>query len=230
MSESGLLSIGEVADLLKEEFPSVTVSKLRFLESEGLLRPARSATGYREYDEADIERVRYILRMQRDHFLPLKVIRAKLSALEQGREPTTSPAAGPPPETYFGSHEVEMDAEELARSAGAPLELIEDLMAHGVLEPDESADGPRFDEDALAVARAAHRLIGHGLEARHLRAMRLGANREVDLLHQLTGPLLRHASPANRQQAAEVLADCAQAARELQEALVRSDLRDLLKR
>lgn len=223
------MSIGEVADLLKEEFPSVTVSKLRFLESEGLLRPARSSSGYREYDDSDIERARYILRMQRDHFMPLKVIRSKLSALEQGREPTTAPPAGPPPETYFGSNEVAMDAEELARGAGVPMSLIDALLSHGVLEPEEGDDGPVFDEDALRVARAAQRLIGHGLEARHLRAMRLGANREVDLWRALTGPLLRHPSPANRQQAAAVLADCAQAARDLQEALVRSDLRGLLR-
>jgi DNA-binding transcriptional MerR regulator len=224
------MSIGEVADLLKDEFPSVTVSKLRFLESEGLMRPARGSSGYREYDDADIERARYILRMQRDHFLPLKVIRSKLSALEQGREPTTTPPAGPPPETYFGSADVQMDAEELARSAGVSLGLIEALLSHGVLEPEQGDDGPVFDEDSLVVARAAQRLIGHGLEARHLRTMRLGANREVDLMRQLTGPLLRHPSPANRQQAAEVLADCAQAVRELQEAIVRSDLRNLLDR
>ena len=221
-------TIGEVVDLLVGEFPDVSVSKIRFLESEGLINPSRSTSGYREFGPADVERVRYVLRQQRDHFLPLKVIRSKLSAWERGEGPTSAPEPGPPPDAYFGASGVEMDTDEVARSAGAPVGLVDQLVSHGILTPTESDLGPRFDEDAITVVRAAHRLMGHGLEARHLRALRLGANREVDLFRQLTGHLLRNPSPANVRSAGEVLADCAQAARELQEALVRADLRKVL--
>lgn len=223
------LTIGDVAARLQQEFPSVTVSKLRFLESEGLIHPPRTPSGYREYREIDIERVRYILRQQRDHFLPLKVIKTKLSAWERGEEPTMAPPAGPPPETYFATSGVRLDAEGLARSAGVPASIIAALVDHGVL-PEAPAGEEVFTDDDLAVVRAAHRLMVHGLEPRHLRSIRLAANREVDLFRQLAGPLLRHASPASRQQAAEVLADVAQAAREMQEAMVRADLRGTLNR
>lgn len=229
MNKQKQLTIGDVADLLQGEFPSVTISKLRFLESEGLIHPPRTPSGYRSYREVDVERVRYILRQQRDHFLPLRVIKGKLSAWERGEEPTMAPPAGPPPETYFAASEIKLDRDELARSAGVPVGLVDELIEHGVLEvlPDRPAE---FTDEDLAVVQAAHRLITHGLEARHLRSIRLAANREVDLFRQLVGPLLRHASPASRRQAAEVLADVAQAAREMQEALVRSELRETLGR
>jgi DNA-binding transcriptional MerR regulator len=229
MTKQKQLTIGDVADLLQGEFPSVTISKLRFLESEGLIHPPRTASGYRSYREVDVERVRYILRQQRDHFLPLRVIKGKLSAWERGEEPTMAPPAGPPPETYFAASEIKLDRDELARSAGVPIGLVDELIEHGVLEV-QSIGPAEFTDEDLAVVQAAHRLITHGLEARHLRGIRLAANREVDLFRQLVGPLLRHASPASRRQAAEVLADVAQAAREMQEALVRSELRETLGR
>jgi DNA-binding transcriptional MerR regulator len=230
MNKQKLLTIGDVADLLQGEFPSVTISKLRFLESEGLIHPPRTPSGYRSYREIDVERVRYILRQQRDHFLPLRVIKSKLSAWERGEEPTMAPPAGPPPETYFAASEIRLDREELVRSAGVPVGLVDELIEHGVLEAPADDRPAEFTDEDLAVVQAAHRLIGHGLEARHLRGIRLAANREVDLFRQLVSPLLRHASPASRRQAAEVLADVAQAAREMQEALVRSELRETLGR
>jgi len=229
MSERRALSIGEVIDLLHEEFPDITISKLRFLESQGLIRPTRTSAGYRQFRAPDVERVRYILRQQRDHFLPLKVIKAKLAAWERGEEPTVSPAAGPLPEAYFAGGKANMSADELARAAGVPLELVHRLVEHGVLDRRRGANAePAFGEDDAAVARAAQRLVSRGLEPRHVKSLCLASHREVDLLSQLTGPLLRHRTPAGRRQAAEVLADCAQAARDLQDAVVRSRLRELL--
>jgi DNA-binding transcriptional MerR regulator len=220
------LTIGEVINLLRDEFPDVTVSKLRFLEGEGLVSPPRSPSGYREFGPDDIERVRYILRQQRDHYLPLKVIKSKLTAWERGEEPTVSPASGPPPEAYFSTTGAAMTVEALARAAGTTVEFIRRLTDQGVLGA--GADG--FSDDDLTIARAAARLVGHGLEPRHLRSLRLAANRETDLLALLTGPLLRHGSPASRRQAAEILSDGAQAARELQDAIVRGELRKLLEK
>ncbi|NJD19082.1 MAG: MerR family transcriptional regulator, partial [Gemmatimonadetes bacterium] len=229
MSERRALAIGEVIDLLHEEFPDISISKLRFLESQGRIRPVRSPACYRQFRAPDVERIRYVLRQQRDHFLPLKVIKAKLSAWERGEEPTVPPSSGPLPEAYFGGGRVRMSTDELARAAGVPLDLIERLIEHGVLDSrrDKSGDAP-FGEDDAAVARAAQRLVSRGLEPRHVKSLCLASHREVDLLSQLAGPLLRHRTPAGRRQAAEVLADCAQAARDLQDAVVRARLRTLL--
>jgi DNA-binding transcriptional MerR regulator len=228
MSSRKPLTIGEAINQLKQEFPDVTVSKLRFLESQGLIKPSRSSSGYREFDRGDIERIRYILRQQRDHFLPLKVIKSKLTAWERGEEPTLAPPAGAPAEAYFSSSGVEMSADELARTAGIRLDLVESLVKEGILRPRKVGEEPRFDDDDLGIARAANRLIGRGFEVRHLRSLQLGANREADLISQLAGPLLRHRSPASRHQAAEILADAAQGVRDLQEALLRDQLRRTL--
>ncbi len=222
-------SIGETINLLRDEFPEVSVSKLRFLEGQGLIDPERSPSGYREFSAADLERIRYILRQQRDHYLPLKVIKSKLTAWERGEEPTVAPAAGSPAETYFSGTGVSMSADELARTAGLTRAQLDALVEHGVLEPSQLDDGNAvFREDDLVIANAAHRLLGHGLEPRHLRAFRLAAQREVDLLRGLTEPLVRHHNPDNRRRAGQILADTAQAGRDLQEALVRSALRRLL--
>lgn len=225
------LKIGAVVDALRDEFPDISVSKIRFLEGEGLIDPHRTSSGYRQFAQGDIDRIRYVLRQQRDHFLPLKVIKQNLDRWGRGVEPTTAPPDGPPPETYFGISDVTYETAELAQTAGVGVRMVEDLVRHGVLSPTVAPDGlETFDGDDLAIVRAAQRLISHGLEARHLRQFRLGANREVDLFRQLTGPLLRHASPVSVQKAAEVLADVAQAARDLQETMVRSQLRDTLGR
>ncbi len=228
---TGHLKIGEVVEALIGEFPDVSVSKLRFLEGEGLIHPERSHSGYRQFSNADLDQIRYILRQQRDNFLPLKIIREKLSEWERGVEPTSAPAGGPPPETYFASSTVRLSTDELAQNAGVSVGLVEDLIEHGLVKPRIDTSGVEtFGEDALAIVRTALRLVSHGLEARHLRSIRIAANREIDLFRQLTGPLLRHPSPANTQKAATVLADVAQAARELQEAIVRNELRSLLGR
>ncbi len=221
-------TIGEAINLLREEFPEVTVSKLRFLEGQGLIDPGRSPSGYREFTGNDLERIRYILREQRDHYLPLKVIKSKLTAWERGEEPTVEPESGPPPDAYFAVSGVSMSDEELARAAGLTKSQVKELVGHGVLEPLETDAGAVFRDDDLVVARAAHRLLALGLEARHLRAFRLAAQREVDLFRGLTEPLIRHPNRENRRKAAEILADAAQAGRNLQEGIVRVALRRLL--
>jgi DNA-binding transcriptional MerR regulator len=221
-------TIGAVIAMLRDEFPDVTVSKLRFLEGQNLLRPRRSAAGYRQFTEADLERIRFILRQQRDHYLPLKVIKSKLTAWERGEESAQLPE-GPPPETYFGDSGLSMSASELARAAGLNRRQLATLVEHGLLTPLVLDGGKEvFQDEALIIARAAARLLNHGLEGRHLRSFRLAVDREVDLLRQLTEPMLRHRNPDNRRRAAEILADSAQAGRDLSEALLRAELRHLL--
>ncbi len=221
-------TIGEAINLLREEFPEITVSKLRFLEGQGLIDPGRSPSGYREFSADDLERVRYILRQQRDHYLPLKVIKSKLTAWARGEEPTLEPAGGPPADTYFSGTGVSMSDDELARAAGLTRKQVAELVSHGVIEPMRTDSGEVFRDDDLIIAREAHRLLAHGLEPRHLRTFRLAAQREVDLFRGLAEPLVRHPNRENRRQAAEILADVAQAGRNLQEAMVRAALRRLL--
>jgi DNA-binding transcriptional MerR regulator len=224
-------SIGEVINLLKPDFPDITVSKLRFLESQGLVEPARSDSGYRMFTEEDVRRVEYILQEQRDHYLPLKVIKSKLAAWEAGAESPVAPESGPPPDAYFASSGVSLTETELKRSSGLSSNQVQALIGESILEPMELPDGTEvFHDSDLAIARAAHRLLSHGLEARHLRSIRLAAERQTDLLGQLVAPLLRHRNPENRRRSAEVLADCSQAATVLQESMMRGRLRRLLER
>lgn len=222
-------SIGEVIAALKDEFPDLTVSKVRFLEGQGLINPQRSPAGYRMFTKDDVRRVQYILREQRDHFLPLKVIKSKLSAWERGDEVVVEPQSGPPPEAYFATSGISLTSEELGRSSGLSTRQVDELVSVGVLEPMELPDRALvFRDEDLSIARAASRLLAQGLEVRHLRTLRLAADREFDLLRQLASPLLRHRNPDNRRQAAEMLADCAQAGAQLQEAIVRGRLKRLL--
>jgi DNA-binding transcriptional MerR regulator len=222
------LTIGETINLLKDEFPDVTVSKIRFLETQGLIHPERSSSGYREFRTADLDRIRYILRQQRDHFLPLKVIKSKLTAWERGEEPTVPVPEGAPAEAYFANSGATMTAEELARTAGIQAELVHRLVADGIIRPGGTDEAPEFGDDDLAIARAAHRLMSRGYDTRHLRGMQRAANREADLIGQLAGPLLRHRSPASHREAAEILADAAQGMRDFQEAVLRDQLRRML--
>jgi DNA-binding transcriptional MerR regulator len=222
-------SIGEVINALKGEFPELTVSKVRFLEAQGLIDPDRSPSGYRMFDQDDVDRLRYVLSEQRDHFLPLKVIKSKLTSWDRGEEATTPRDSGPAPEAYFGSVGVSMASDELGRASGLSRAQIDELITQGVLEPVELPDGRQvFRDEDLAIARASYRLYSRGFEGRHIRSLRLAAEREVDLLSQLVTPLLRHRNPKNRRLAAEVLADGASAGAKLQENLVRSRLRKLL--
>ncbi|MFQ5515963.1 MAG: MerR family transcriptional regulator [Acidimicrobiia bacterium] len=229
MDESGPRTIGEVLGLLKREFSDLTVSKLRFLEGQGLIRPGRSPSGYREYWDDDLERLRYILRQQRDHFLPLKVIKDKLEGWERGAVTPTALPEGPPPDTYFAFTDVSLNIDELCQTAGLDRHQAEELIVVGVLVPLSLDDGTTvFREDDVAVARAAHELLNQGLEPRHLKGYRLAVDREFELLRRLTAAQLRHRRPEARHEAASILAACGHAARELSDAMLRIRLRDLL--
>jgi len=181
------------------------------------------------FNEDDVDRLRYVLAEQRDHFLPLKVIKSKLTSWDRGEDPATPRDSGPAPEAYFGGVGISMAADELGRASGLSRQQIDEMITQGVLSPLELPDGRQvFRDEDLAIARGAHRLYSRGFEGRHIRSLRLAADREVDLLAQLVTPLLRHRNPKNRRRAAEILADGASAGAQLQENLVRSRLRRLL--
>jgi DNA-binding transcriptional MerR regulator len=212
------LSIGEVLNVLKEEFPDVTVSKIRFLESEGLIEPERTSSGYRKFSEQDIERLRFILRLQRDQFLPLKVIRERLDELEASMadgggqstlsfDETTEPEDQGSPEpdamTSLGTS-VSLSLAEIGKAAGLDEDQIRDLESFGLLTPNRTEDGePRYDEVDLEAARLSRELIALGLEPRHLRMFRSTADRWASLAEQMVLPLHKQRNPEARRQATE---------------------------
>jgi len=224
-------SIGEVITTLRGEFPELSVSKIRFLEGQGLIEPERSASGYRLFSHEDVQRIAFILREQRDNYLPLKVIKSRLASWDRGDDPPDVTASGPPPEAYFSASGLSMSPEELAKAAGLSSRHLTELVEFGVLVPLQLPDGKEvYKDDDLAIARAAARLLRQGLESRHVRTIRLAADREVELLSQLVAPMLRHRNPDNRRRAAEILAETAHAGAQLSESLVRARIRRLLER
>jgi DNA-binding transcriptional MerR regulator len=228
MPEGAALTIGEVINLLKDEFPDVSVSKVRFLEDQGLIHLARSRSGYRQFHEHDVKRLRFILREQRDHFLPLKVIKSKLTMWDRGEEPAELPsetAAVLSDDAWLTVPEGEYDQEELQRRAGLTPAHLGGLIEHGIL-PEE---GPYHAAD-LAMASQAGRLLAYGLEPRHLRVVLTGAERAADLLNRLTEPQRRHRSPESRRRLHDVLTGGADALERLYHLLLTSELRRTLER
>lgn len=218
-----LLSIGEVIDLLRDEFPDVSVSKLRFLESQGLLSPGRSDGGYRQFDDHDIERLRFILRQQRDHFLPLKVIKSKLTLWERGED--RSEKEGESASDLLSPAGEPVTRAELIRRSGLEPEELDLVIEHGLIS--SNGDGV-FEPGAVAIASEARRLFSHGLEARHLRVVMHAAEREADVLAQLTAALLRMSNAEAREQARATLVSGGEAILALHRALLTEELRRLL--
>lgn len=224
MPEDDTLTIGEVINVLRDEFPDVSVSKVRFLESQGLLSPGRSDGGYRQFGPTDVERLRFILRQQRDHFLPLKVIKSKLTLWERGEEPT--PGGSSPARAGFLDPAGEPTLPgELARRSGLDEDQLADLAEHGLLEPnDDGVYGP----GSVAVAREARRLFDLGFEARHLAVVRHAAAREADVLRQLVLPLLLASGAESNEQAERALGSGGEATAALHRLLLARELRALI--
>lgn len=200
MTDSQSLSIGEVINLLRDDFPDVSVSKIRFLESQGLIDPGRSDSGYRQFDQTDLARLKFILQQQRDHFLPLKVIKSKLTLWERGEDLSTKISQ---PAAKIESKGEPLSREDLLRRSGlTPLQL-DDLLDAGIIRT--IGEPEVFGPEAGIVATEAKRLMDQGLETRHLRTVRLSVDREAELLRQLTAPLMRANNAEARARAKDVL-------------------------
>ncbi len=194
------MTIGAVLAALSPDFPDITISKIRFLEAEGLVTPARTGSGYRTFSPHDLERLRYILTAQRDQFWPLKVIAEALDKLDRGLEPvhTAQASAGPQaPATAVDPHlpspsdlrrrgRLRLTEAELRQAAGLDRLTFEALSTFGLLHPDASG---HYGDSALAVARAAGALAAYGIEPRHLRPFRTAADREIGLVQQVLSPV-----------------------------------------
>ncbi|WP_213450449.1 transcriptional regulator FtsR [Rhizomonospora bruguierae] len=223
------MSIGEVLAQLRPEFPDTTISKLRFLEAEGLVEPRRTPSGYRKYTWDDLARLRFVLAAQRDQYLPLRVIREQLEAgaLEQPRGRPALVAVDPdaPPPAPAG--ETSVTRSELLERSGLTDGALVEIEGLGLVPPPVAG---RYGPDVLAVAEVVAALSRYGIEARHLRAFRASADREVGLFAQVIAPLARPGDPAAQARVAEAVRELAGLSQRLHGALVRLGLRDSLRR
>ncbi|MFB4317123.1 MerR family transcriptional regulator [Actinomadura sp. 21ATH] len=247
------MTIGDVLGLLRPDFPDITISKIRFLEAEGLIEPQRSPAGYRKFCDADVERLRFILTSQRDHYLPLRVIRQQLEARDRGEPvPAPAPAAGPAasqgaaagavpapraeaaarrPRTLVAADgtagetaAVRLTRRQLIDGAGIDEEMLARLEEYGLVR---RTSGYYTGED-LTVARTAAALGAFGFEVRHLRAVKAAADRQVGLIDQVVAPQLRRRDPGAHERAAETAREIAALAIRLHATLVSAGLRDSL--
>ena len=217
-TSAGLLSIGQVLARLTPEFPALTSSKLRFLEVQGIVTPVRTESGYRKFSPSDLDRLRLALTLQRDHYLPLVVIREYLEDLDAGRDPappTSMPSIVPAPRRYR--------RDELLAAAGAAPQLLNDAISTGVLT---ASDG--YSEQSVALLRALVALDRHGIEPRHIRALRQSAERDVALVESALSPMLRRTDAASRGRAGEIAPELAKRLEEVRGIFVRSAIDKLL--
>ena len=204
------MSIGEVLGQLRGDFADITISKLRFLEDEGLIKPERTASGYRKFSREDVGRLRYVLSAQRDHYLPLRVIKEHLDAIDRGLEPPALGGGGPKvpralvaaegmpsPDAFRpDASEVRLSRRELLDAAGLEDEQLVQLEQFGLLGP--RPGGSHYDGDALVVAKTVAEMARFGIEARHLRPFKAAAEREIGLVEQVVTPLVRQRNPEAR--------------------------------
>jgi DNA-binding transcriptional MerR regulator len=221
--ENEPLTIGAVCTLLREEFPDISISKIRYLEDQGLLAPRRTPGRYRLYGEEDVERLRTILRLQRDEFLPLRVIRQELqSASGKERVRRAGRAA------FAASDEHELELEELCERAGVTSAFVRELEEYGLLESRTEGGNRLYGEGEAEVAAVCAKLARFGVDARHLRAFRTAADREVGLLSAIVAPALRARNPERRQAGVEDLQLLAELAQELSQLLFWRALRGVV--
>lgn len=222
------LTIGAVAKLLSKEFDDVSISKIRYLEDQKLVTPRRTPGGYRLYSQADVDRLRTVLRLQRDEFLPLRVIRQELAAgpsvsgLSSGSSSNTARRA-----KLIGTASSRFSLEEVIEETGARTEFVRELAEFGLVTPQNENGRPVYDETDMEIVRAANELARSGVGARNLKLFKTSADREVNLIETLLAPKLASRNPQRRKEAVESLERMATVLSELKHALLVRDLRRL---
>ena len=230
------MNIGQVLDQLRPDFPGVTIPKIRFLEDKGLIKPERTPAGYRKFSHDDVERLRYVLRMQRDHYLPLKVIGEHLDAIDRGLEPPpidpvvpTVPRVAlaadglPSPASFARRDNVRLSRRELVKIAEITEDLLDQLEQFGLIAAHRGTG--HYDTDALVIAQTARELAEFGFEPRHLRAFKTAADREVGLVEQVVAPQKRGRDTAAKARAEETVSEIAALSVRLHATLVKTGLR-----
>ncbi|MGN6609176.1 MAG: transcriptional regulator FtsR [Jatrophihabitans sp.] len=230
---SGTFTIGDVLAALRGDFADLTISKIRFLEAEGLVRPERTPAGYRKFSAGDVERLRFVLSQQRDNYLPLRVIKEQLDKVDRGlapapwavspARPATQPVDGATAESSGAPRR--LTREELLQASGLRADQLIEIEQFGLIG---KRPGGAYDDDALTVAKLVADLGRFGLEGRHLRAFRTAAEREVGLFSQVVGPMARQRSSEARARAEETVRELASLSIRLHAALVQVGLREAL--
>jgi len=225
------LSIGEVLTRLRTEFTDITISKIRFLESEGLIEPQRTPSGYRKFTTNDLERLRFVLLAQRDQYLPLKVIKENLDAMDRGLTPAKAVGGVASPrlaaadgvltaDQFASDNDLRLTRAEMLSASNLTDEQLTEIESYGLV----AIRGRHYDSDGLAVARAVAEISAFGIGARHLRAFKTAADREIGLVEQVTTPLLRQKGSEAKARAEEVERELASLSIRLHASLVRAGL------
>lgn len=237
-SSDETISIGELRAALLPDFPEISISKIRYLEEKNLIRPARTKSSYRKFSHEDLERLRYVLTVQRDHFLPLKKIKENLDAMDRGMEVTTQTPRprvplvamnrnrdGMPTADEFAKPKapLRISRAELLEQSGLDDKTLDSMEQYGLISAERG--GQYYDADAFEVAQLLAALTEYGFEARHLRQFKTQADREIGLFAQVVTPMMRHQTPESRGKADETIRELAALSVHLHAVLVRSGLR-----
>jgi DNA-binding transcriptional MerR regulator len=230
-------SIGEVLVAVKTEFPDITISKIRFLESEGLITPERTPSGYRKFYVDDVDRLKSILRMQRDEYLPLKVIKERLvqsDAVDEGTDVELEGAsvegegASVSEELAEAPTGLQMSLEEMSAATGVDRERIKELESFGIVCTHGPEGGRYYDGEDYIVLSIVKDFLRHGIEPRHLTMYKHFADRESSFFEALVAPTLRQRNPDARRAATQTLTDLSVTSRKFKQALLRTALREHL--
>jgi DNA-binding transcriptional MerR regulator len=229
-------SIGEVLVSVKTEFPDITISKIRFLEAEGLIEPERTPSGYRKFYAPDVDRLKSILRMQRDEYLPLKVIKERLLKHDTGPDAPMEQGAGGEGEEASVVEEIadaptglQMSLEEMSTATGIDRDRIKELESFGIVCSHGPEGAKYYDGDDFVVLSIVKDFFRFGIEPRHLTMYKHFADRESSFFDQIVAPTLRQRNPDARRTAAQTLADLSSTSRKFKQALLRTNLRDHLR-
>ncbi len=225
------LSIGEVLSRLRTEFSDITISKIRFLEAEGLIEPQRTPSGYRKFTTTDLDRLRFVLTAQRDQYLPLKVIKENLDVMDRGLSPAKSVGGIASPrlaandgvltgDQFASDNDLRLTRTELLAASNLTNEQLTEIESYGLI----TIRGRHYDSDGLSVAKAVAEISAFGIGARHLRAFKTAADREIGLVEQITTPLLRQKGSESKARAEEVERELASLSIRLHASLVRAGL------
>ena len=231
-------SIGEVLVSVKTEFPDITISKIRFLEAEGLIEPERTPSGYRKFYGHDVERLKSILRMQRDEYLPLKVIKERLLSQDAGADGADVSAgedtdadgeASLVEEIADAPTGLQMSLEEMSTATGIDRDKIKELESFGIIASHGPEGARYYDGDDFVILSIVKDFFRYGIEARHLTMYKHFADRESSFFDQIVAPTLRQKNPDARRTAAQTLANLSSTSRKFKQALLRTNLRDHLR-